>query len=269
MADELELATGSKALVDPKSGKPRGLENFSHDDVIVPRIALAQAMSKVVQDREVAIGSLYNTMSRSSYINEQDQPYTEFIVIGYKKSRRLWDKDNKDNSLCMSNDGFKSVNGDNCESECPFLRRDVAKEIGKNPQLTAYSWSEDEKGNRLGPACTLYYNYISILPPFQAAGPFALVSISMGRTNAKIARQFNSIIVASEEDIFARIYGLSTERKENKKGTFYVFKVKIVRKPKEEEYKRAEMIASRLSSMSYSIHEDDSSAEDGTDEIPF
>ncbi len=267
MGDEL-LVREQQALVDPKTLRPRGYENFEQEDLILPRIAIGQAMSKVVQDGEVKNGALYNTLSKESYLRTDGNPSLDVIVILFNKSRRLWDKDNKDSSICMSLDGKISTGKKICMSECPFTRAEVSKDVGVFPNATAFEWGEDNKGQRLSPACTLYYNYLSILTPFEKAN--LPVSVSLGRTSAKAAKQFNSLIAATDEDIFARVYTLSTEKKVNKKGSFYAYKIRMARRPTMPEYRRAEEIAVKLSTMKYTIHEE--GVDEGTkndDEIPF
>ena len=241
------------AMVDPRSGKPRGLEGIERDDVIVPRIAIGQSTSKRVQDGELHAGSLYNTISGEAFARES-KPYLEFIPIAFAKSRRLWDRENKDSSTCMSNDAIVSVAGKRCATECPY---------------GAYEWGQDEKGNRLAPACTMYFNYLSLISPYDAMFP---VSISMGRTSAKTAKQFNSFLMMTGEDIFSRIYAISTELKENQKGRFHIFKLKAIGRPALDIYKKAEALASRMAGMTYTIHEEGAEGEAGNagdDPIPF
>lgn len=237
--------TGTKAVTDQRSRKPRGLEDMEREDLIIPRIAIAQSTSKIVTDGELTVGALYNTITHESFRNADNKPCVEFVAIAFGKSRRLWDKDDKNNSVCMSNDAKVSVNGKVCATECPF---------------NAYNWSEGPKHERIAPACTMYYNYLSLIAPFEAELP---VSISMGRTSAKAAKNFNSFIVMTNDDLWGRVYALTTEKKENNKGVFFVFKVKAVDKPPQEVFKRAEAMAVKMAGTSYVIHDEDAGAEAG------
>lgn len=262
----------TQALVDPKTQRPRGYENFEEEDLIVPRIAIAQSMSKVVQNGDVRLGSLYNTLTMEAYTKD-NQPYIEILVVRYTKSRRLWNPENKDDSMCMSENGRVSQAGDVCRGECPHMRSVVAREPGVNADETsAYEWSEDAKGKRLAPACTLYNNYLALTEPFDRC-MFPCV-VSLGKTAAKAAKQFNSLIMASGEDIYARIYTIVTEKKENAKGSFFVPKIRSLRKVDQAEYVNAGLMATKLALATYKIHEEEnenaSTDGQGTDDsIPF
>lgn len=251
MTDELQKREGG-ALVDPRSGKARGFEGMEQSDVIIPRIAIAQSTSKRVVDGDLRVGALYNTITGDTYVGPDGKPQLDFIACMFSKNRRFWDKQDKNNQICMSDDGKKAVTGHNCSTECPF---------------NAYDWSVDEKQQRVAPACTLFYNYLSIISPFESLFP---TSISMGRTSARTAKQLNSVAMLSGEDLFSRIYRLTTEKKENNKGAFYILKIAVIGRAPTDIYKKAEETASRLHKMNFSIHEEGTNEEPtGGDEIPF
>lgn len=238
------------AVADPKTRKPRGgIEKMEREDLVIPRIAIAQSTTKQVLDGKFPIGSLYNTVTNETYVKD-GKPYLEFVPVLFGKSRRLWDKDNKANSLCMSTDGITSVAGDTCAVNCPFPPVHGAR--------TAFDWGQDEKGVRLSPACTQYYNYLSLLAPYASLFP---ASISMGKTSAKTGKQFNSYIGMTGQDIFARVYAVSTELQENKKGRFGVFRITQVGLPAQDLFKIAEAISEKFMSIDYTIHEEGAEGE--------
>lgn len=251
------------AMVDQKTGRPRGLDAFEQGDVVIPRIAIAQSTSKRVADGQITVGSIYNTITGEAYVRE-GKPYIEIVVVAFSKSRRLWDKSNKDNTLCMSNDSKVSTTGAVCATGCPFPGVEGAK--------NAFDWGLDVKdpNKKVAPACTQYFNYLSMIEPFNSTFP---LSVSMGRTSAKAAKNFNSLIVMTEEDIFSRVYALSTESKENKLGRFHIFKVTPVGRVTPDLYKKAEDMAVRMKTISYSIHEEEASeageSKVSGEEIPF
>lgn len=255
MTDELDKATGGSLMVGP-TGKARGFDGMEQEDVIIPRIALAQPTTKFVMDGDVPVGAIYNTVTRQSYIDPTTKKAgLQFISVAFAKNRRLWNKDNKNDTLCMSNDSKISTTGDVCATACPF---------------NAFDWSVDDKKQRVPPACTLYYNYLSLLAPFDSDFPS---SISLGKTSAKSAKQLNSFYLMSGQDIFASVLELTTEKKENAKGAFFIFKVRPIGRVPLELYKRAEQVHLKLKTMNYTIHEeganDEAQGGAGDDPIPF
>jgi hypothetical protein len=251
MDDALERIDQTRALVDQRTGRPRGLGDFEREDVTIPRLAIGQPTSKRVQDGEMKFGDLYNTVTGQVYRDTNGKPFIEFIVVQFRKQRILWESDNK-GIAHMSNDGKVANDGKICATECPF---------------NAYEWSEGPKGERISPKCTQFFNYISVLAPFQSTFPIA---ISMGRTNAKAAKKLNSFIMNTQQDIFAWVYSASTEIKENQKGRFGVFVIKPVGIVPPATYKAMEELYNQFSGAEVVVHQDGMAEDDKSgDEPPF
>lgn len=242
--------------VDPVTRMPRGFEAIEREDIIVARIAIGQPTSKPVMDNTVRNGALYNTLTLDSYVGGEgtgdfkNKPYLEFIPVLLTKTRRYWNPDRKNDSICMSNDAKVSVEGKVCATQCPYGAYD-------------FSEGQNDKGQhvRKAPACTLYTNFFSVIPPYTTPFP---VSISMAKTSAKIAKQFISFMLGTGEDLFARVWRLTTESRQNEKGNFTVYQTGPVRQATLEEYMFAESVAKMMKGSNIKVHDESGAAEDGT-----
>lgn len=200
---------------------PPGLENVNPEDFVLPRVAIAQDMSKVVKDQKMKRGSLYNTLTEELYQNEKGDPYLKFIPILMKKNRIKWHSDIKKGAEHMSLDGIQATTGELCESQCPFIEEGVS----------AYNWGTDPKTKQqTPPACTPYLNFLSLLSPFDSPIPIA---VSFGSTSYVMGKRLISMAMMAGGTLFSRMYSLTTEATSTDKGDFFIFKVLPLGKPDE------------------------------------
>ena len=67
----------------------QGFENMSNDEVAVPRLLIAQALSDVVQNGSVKVGHFYNSITGKDYGEAVD-----LIVCHFQKVWVEWKKNN-------------------------------------------------------------------------------------------------------------------------------------------------------------------------------
>lgn len=159
-AEEAEAPTQLAAFV--------GAVAFDTQDLVFPRVRLAQALTAEVMDGSAKAGQFVITGMPA-----QDQLT---IVPGMFARRRLYANNDTMEVLCRSNDAIVGVGtpGGRCD-ECP---------------LSHWSGSQEEH-NRKPPVCTFMYSYIVFIAEWETVGilDFRKTSLQTGKTvNTMVAR---------------------------------------------------------------------------------
>lgn len=177
-----------------------GLECVDEADIILPRLALVQSMSKCVDaedDSAPKPGMFLNTLTMDAF----DAP-VEVVPIFYNKAAIKFAEKVNDPIECQSRDSVTGNSGlcGECES----------------------NWNDWSNGT---PGCTSIHEFICL---FKSEDPsFALpFIISMMRSSAKIGKQWISIAKVSRAPLFAASYLIGKEQKENDYGKFFVFTIR-------------------------------------------
>ena len=168
-----------------------GFEGIGREDIALPRIKLLQAGSDEIASSNVSPGEWLNTLSGQSYGTQ-----FEFIPISVWKSRTLFAKNRDDSPICRSADGFISVDGYRCMTECPHDR--------------AWEWKDS-----IPPLCAQAYNYL-ILP---VEDPFPAL-ISLMKTSLKTGKALNTLLMAARCPAWYWVYEFYSIRESNQKGTY-------------------------------------------------
>ena len=174
-----------------------GFEGLEREDITLPRIKLMQALSDEVSNGNASPGEWLNTLSGQSYGTQ-----FEFVPISVWKSRTLFAENRDDSPLCRSTDGFLSVNGHRCMTECPHDN--------------AWEWKDGAP-----PQCTLGYNYL-ILPvddPFPA-------TVTLDKSSFKTGKALNTLMMAARCPAWFWIYEFYSVRESNQKGSYFVAAVR-------------------------------------------
>lgn len=156
------LAVSSTAVV----GDRRGKDNLTSDDVIIPRLAIAQSMSpqlkrhESVYNPELSEGDLFNTVTDEIYSG----PVTIAIIALAKRA-----------AVCDSAGRVIERNVDWYDPRCEF------------------SGEVDEKGKRLKPIADRFYDYIvALVDEGEPTGELAVISLK--RTGIKVAKKLNGLL---------------------------------------------------------------------------
>lgn len=204
------------ARTSGEGGVPAGFEGIDkQQDIVMPRLAILQGLSKMVVDGKATVGKIANALTKEVYGDE-----FIFIPIFLFKTRAKFSQGK--GLVCMSGDAITcSFNNDEThepEEDC------LACEDGK--------WTKENQ-KESGPPCSLVYNYpvlnVANLKQFP-------VSISLMRTSIKAAKQFNSMLLFTGEDTFASRVKLTTEKKDGKKGVYFSPVFEMAGKATDEEY---------------------------------
>lgn len=185
----------------------RGTEVMEQTDIILPRLAIAQANSPQRKKLDplyvpgLEEGVLFNTLTGEQYGTK----VTVLPLFLFKNRFYFGPYGSGEGIICQS---ANAVNGGRLHPTdcvtCPHA-----------------AFKNDEEDQR--PDCTMIYNYVSLLPKGSTT-PWA--SISLKSTDTKEAKQYNAKIRMSGLDMFARTLEVSTIGKTQKGNSFYGFVLK-------------------------------------------
>jgi hypothetical protein len=189
------------AIPGMEEGVIPGLECVDDSDIILPRLALVQQMSKCVDDHDEDApkpGVLINTLTMEQY-----PPPVEVVPVFYNKAAIKFPSDPSEPIECQSRDSVTGMTHGICGS-CEFY------------------WGDWQHGP---PACSVIHEFICV---FKKDEPlFALPFIvSMMRSSAKTGKQWLSIASVARVPLFAASYEIGADYRKNDKGNFYVYSVR-------------------------------------------
>ena len=206
MAKKDEVKTGELVPSGPQGistavpdfipvGQATGTEGIGREDIQMPRIAIAQGLSKqMIEGHQLYIdglkmGQMFNTLTSDVY----GKGPIEFIIV------------RRDNPRWVEFDADRNM-----------VDPDV------DPRDPRCEWREGANGERLPPIATQFYDYIVYLT---ATGE--TIAVSMAKTNIKAAKKLNGLIKMRIPPVplYARRFLLSTAMESNDKGTYGVFVV--------------------------------------------
>jgi len=216
MAKEKDVAlkeTGALRISgDPKTNQPAGFDDVDKSDIKLPRLAILQAMSKLCAEGKAKAGQLANSITKEVYGES-----VEFIPLFMFKSRAQFEMGKGLVMLSLDNITVTMGVGD--------YEQYIGMPVDEVP---GSAW----KGNE-PPTFNLVYNIPTLIVGRMNEFP---VSLSMMKTAAKMAKEFISMARFSGEDMFARVYKLSTKLETGEKGTYIVPIIEFVRRATDEEY---------------------------------
>lgn len=190
--------TGGAALAIPdyiKKGDMRGQEQMTAQDVRMPRLTIAQGLSKQLMESEAVyienlkIGHAFNDLTNEVY----GKGPLKVIIVRADPPR--W----------VEFDENRQVLDPNVKAGDPrtMFRTD--------PQT----------GRREPPIATQFYDYVVLLGPEREP-----IAMSMKGSAIREAKRLNGLIKAKPVPVFACYYELSSIEQKNSKGVWYIFSVK-------------------------------------------
>lgn len=153
-----------------------GVESITKDDMLVPRLALAQALSPEVTEGDPRMiagmkpGDLFNSVTKQNYGREV------FIQI-------------------IRKDRLRAMQFNAIEDGGGVLDPDVPLDDDR------CHWHGNNK-----PEATVFRDYLSVILPSRE-----LIALSFKGSGIKVAKQLNGLIALRGADIFAGIYRITTD----------------------------------------------------------
>ena len=232
MTDLVKQAQEHHKALQAQANKPRGLENSTdRSDLIIPRAKKIEAMSPEMQDTELLKSGIHPGVIINS-ITKEILP-EKFIPVSYFKQ---WIRFN------ANKEGDRGwVDG--------YGPRDVIYNTQDKNDIRLSSdaiWEGD-----LPPVTTTFLCFLALFE-----GQDIPVVLSFGGTNFRTGKTLLSLATFKGGDLFSNRYRLTTKKKSNEMGTWFVFDVTFAGKAEGEEYAKAEAMYETFKPADAKIHED-------------
>jgi len=188
----------------------KGFEEIGQQDIVIPRVKLIQKQSREIDEYEdIKPGNLINSITKE-FVADPKKNLLEFIPLDSYKTRIMWIPFSEGGGIeCRSDDGLNGTIHGECE-------RCSNSEFGKDGQA---------------PACTLIYNYPSIILGIQEDFP---ISITMFKTSTGTAKQLNAMVKLAQAsgivECYANVFLLGTIQQEKEGQKYFVFNVRAAGK---------------------------------------
>ncbi|KKN44391.1 hypothetical protein LCGC14_0693870 [marine sediment metagenome] len=165
--------------------------DFDQDDVVIPRLRLAQGLTTEVQDGLARPGQ---------WILIGYEPEDELIVVpvAFTKRREMRDDDTRE-VLCFSKDSKVGVGdpGGDCAS-CLMSQ-----------------WVEGDKGKNTPPLCNFQYSYLMYVVDFEA-----LAAMTFTKSALRTGKLLNTIV--AQRGMMKCAVKLSNSQRKGPNGNYYV-----------------------------------------------
>lgn len=216
--------------------------SMDSSDIIMPKLRLSQAMSKVNADDIVRQGNYYHSLT-----NENLGKTVLVVPVDMRKSRSRFVQGS--GLLCRS---FDLLMGEGDPGmPCEGTQEEIDAQVPpKHRGCPLRLWGErDANGRSTPPECSINYNYpLLILDPDDLEnGPTRRALYTLRGTATPVARLLNSIVTESQtgrwHDV---ILELGVQPKTNPKGTFFVPTVRYVGQTAGATLERARTFASQV-----------------------
>lgn len=188
---------------DLVAGDVSGTEGIGRDDMLMPRLALAQGLSPQLRPGDpkyiqgLALGQVFNNVTNEVY---GTGPW-HIVVVRRDPPRGI--------------------------EFHPREKGGGVKDISVPLDDPRMQFTKDEQGRSVPPVATRFYDfYVLMLEPVKALRDCELVALSFKSSGLLTARLFNTLIKQRGAfPLYAGVYSLSAVMTTNQKGTFASFKV--------------------------------------------
>jgi hypothetical protein len=209
----------NRSVALPMTGVDQSRQ-LTERDLIMPKLKIAQGLSKVVQTRQVELGHWYHTA-----LNEDLGTSVLFIPVDMRMSRSYYETGK--GLLCRS---FDLVQGEGdpgilCQGEPDEY---YMPESERGCELRLWGPPTTKGGKSTKPKCGLNYNYIGlVLLDGDPEGRVTRGLLTLRGTASRTAKDINTLVVNLSESVqnpdwSQSILKLSLESRQNSFGTFGV-----------------------------------------------
>lgn len=219
-----------QADADARAGK----ENIDTSDMIVPRIALTQALSEQVEQGLVAPGNFWHTILEESFGPEID----DLVIVHHSKRYVLWSPRHMGGGiLARASDGkrwdeqFRGMkftvrpSKDRPRYEVEWVIGDnmeVGRDVGLGAWGTSDPGNDKDDGNPDSPpAATLTHVLVCISLSRPEMGPFTVL---LQRTAERVAKDLLTKINLDSAPIYGQVYKMSVKTDTGDSGDYYNYK---------------------------------------------
>lgn len=234
-----DLVKQSQQHLANQNSKPRGLENSTdRSDLIIPRAKKIEAMSPEMSDTELLKAGIHPGVIINS-ITKEILP-EKFIPVSYFKQWIRFNANKEGDRGWVDGYGPRDV---------------IYNTIDKNDirLSTDAVWDGD-----LPPVTTTFLCFLALFE-----GQEMPIILSFGGTNFKTGKTLLSLATFKGGDLFSNKYKLTTKKKSNEMGSWFVFDVSYSGKAEGEEYAKAESLYETFKPQEAKIHIEDEPGAEG------
>jgi hypothetical protein len=186
---------------------PAGLEQMDRQDMTLPRLALAQALSPQLSESDpkyidgLRPGMFFNTITRENYGKT-----VQLVPLLFYKTRILFGPLDAGGGLrCQSQDNLIGIGepGGTC-IKCPESQFGSAR-----------------NGEGKGTNCNQFFNYAALIVNDGGVSPEGLLVFSLKSSALKVAKDWNALIRIRNLDIFAGVYEIKSVERKNEVGRWF------------------------------------------------
>lgn len=234
-----DLVKQAERHLATQGAKPRGLENSNdRNDLIIPRAKKIEAMSPEMQDAAllktgVMPGAIINSITKEILPSK-------FIPVSYFKQWIRFNANKEGDRGWVDGYGPRDVIYNTLDKDDIRLTTDAVWD-GDKPPLT-----------------TTFLCFLSLFE-----GQDCPIVISFGGTNFKAGKTLLSLATFKGGDLFSNRYRLTTKKKQNDMGTWFVFDVAYDGPAEGAEYQKAEKLWEAFKPAEAKIHEADEPGSEG------
>lgn len=194
---------------------PTGTEDIGAEDVTIPRLKIGQDMNKEVQSGDVERGDLFLNVTGATLVEAGTK--LPFVLLARAKEYILWrpKKDNGGGILARAKP-VQTPDGVRYAWDKPNTTFDVKVEglVAVKWKTKTYidedglgDWGSEIPGDKDSKiAATAHHNYVVVLPTHDDL----LVALSLSRTAAPKAKDFNAMLKMGKGPLQSRIYAVET-----------------------------------------------------------
>jgi hypothetical protein len=203
-----------------------GTENIDNNDVNIPRLKLAQGLTPEVKDKLVNDGDFFHSITKEVLV-PQGKPGL-IIPVAYVKEYILWRDINDGGGIFARAKRVVLPNGDvkyawdkpgqtfeHKVKGVVSVKWKTGQYIEEDGLADFGSGIPGDKDSQ--PAATAHFNYIVAMPDKN----YDILALSMSRTAAKKAKDWNSMLKMGGAPMFARVFNLVSIPDQNDQGQKY------------------------------------------------
>lgn len=184
MEDKLAV-TEEKQLAVPVDA-PLGFGEDDADDLIIPRIKVAQALTPEVKDKKVDIGDIFNSLTMEVLTDKN------FIPICKFNNHIYWRPRNEGGGIvCRAADGKVGTWEDGSVKYCNQCRK--------------CEFDNTKQGRDAIPVCTKYINFLGFFE-----GEYMPIILSFSKTNMQEGKKMYSMAKVARQNIWNFKYQLKS-----------------------------------------------------------
>lgn len=194
-----ELAKREETALANQVDMPLGFGEDDAEDIIIPRIKVAQALSPEVKEGSVKIGAIFNSLTTDDLTDKVFVPVCKF-------NNNVWWRDRAEGGgiICRSADGRTGQHEDGTTLYCAQCRK--------------CEFDNTKQGRAAIPVCTKYINFLGFFE-----GEFMPIILSFSKTNMAEGKKMYSMAKVTRQNIWNFGYTLqSVERHKNGNDWFVI-----------------------------------------------